>query len=358
MSILVFFIILSILVLIHEFGHFIAAKKNNVYVEEFGFGLPPRIWGIKKGETLYSLNLLPFGGFVKVLGEEEHEIHGKKLSPELANRTFVSKKPAVKILILTAGVIANFLLGWVIISYLFTQGVPTPTDTVIVESVVANSPAQKAGIKPGDEIERIIIASKTIELKNIDHFVEEIKKTGGKTIELDVVAAQEKQSQRITLTPRLNPPKGEGALGVVLTPFTIIKYPWYQAPFFGLIESAKISGVIARELFKVVINFASLKGPGVDVAGPVGIARITSQAVKVGNNAVLQLLGLLSLNLAIINILPFPALDGGRLAFVLYETISRKKINPTIERQLNFLGFAILLGLILLVTINDIVKLL
>lgn len=354
-TIAVFFIILSILILIHEFGHFIVSKKNGVYVEEFGFGLPPRIFGIKRGETLYSLNWLPFGGFVKVLGEEEHEIEGKKLPPELQNRTFVSKPARVKIAILTAGVLANFILGWAVVSYLFTQGVPVPTDKIVIESVANNSPAQSAGIIKNDIILSIKTPTGSKKLNNADKFISEVKSVKGQPVTLE--AERNGKPMTFVITPRVNPPKGEGALGVVLTQFTIKKYVWYQAPFYGLIESAHITYAIVKELGKTLIGFLLFQKPNVDVAGPIGIAKITGQAVKVGYIAVLQLLGLLSLNLAVINILPFPALDGGRLAFVLYETIFRKKINPQVERRLNMAGFAILLSLIGLVTLNDILKL-
>lgn len=354
LTIITFFIILSILVIIHELGHFIAAKKNNVFVEEFGFGLPPRIFGIKHGETLYSLNLLPFGGFVKVLGEEEHELDKKKLPPELQKRTFVSKSAGVKILILTAGVAANFILGWGIVSYLFTQGVPVPTNKIIIESVANNSPAQNVGIQKNDVIRSITTLAGTKKLASSDEFITRVREAKGEQVSLSV--ERNGTLRDLTLTPRINPPRGEGSLGVVLTQFVIKKYPWYQSPFYGLLESANITYQIIKELGKTLLHFLTFQKTQVDVAGPIGIAKITDQAVKVGYMAVLQLLGLLSLNLAVINILPFPALDGGRLAFVLYETIFRRKINPNIERRLNMAGFAILLSLIGLVTINDILK--
>jgi regulator of sigma E protease len=156
---------------------------------------------------------------------------------------------------------------------------------------------------------------------------------------------------------RKSPPKGQGPLGIIITSFIEKKYSWFQAPIFGIIESLKISFITLKELIKLLFNFITFQKTNLDVVGPIGIAKITSQAVKFGNNAVLQVLGLLSLNLAVINILPFPALDGGRLAFIVYEVISRKKVSPKIERQLNLIGFAILLTLIILVSINDIIKL-
>lgn len=355
-TIVVFFIILSILVIIHELGHFIAAKRNNVYVEEFGFGLPPRIFGIKRGETLYSLNLLPFGGFVKVLGEEEHELEQKKLPAELAKRTFVSKSPAVKILILTAGVLANFLLGWVVVTYLFIQGVPVPTNSVIIEKVVQGSPAKNAGISEKDKIIGFVDGAETRLFGTTDEFMTFVSKNKGKQITLQVRDSKG-GTKNVAITPRMNPPKGEGSLGIVLTPYEMKKYVWYKAPVYGLIESVTITATIVRELGLTIFRLITLQPQQVDVAGPVGIAKITGQAVEFGVSAVLQLLGLLSLNLAVINILPFPALDGGRLAFVLYETATRRKINPNIEKRLNMAGFAILLSLIVLITIHDIAKL-
>src|SRR3989344_9409675 len=151
MTIIVFLLILMVLVLVHEFGHFIIAKKMGVKVEEFGIGLPPRLFGIKKGETLYSINLLPLGGFVKLYGEEYDELHKTNI-----NRMFVNKTPWQKTLIILGGVIGNFLLGWFIFSYLVTQGVSVPINKVIIETVTKNSPAQIAGLKEKDIVIKLI----------------------------------------------------------------------------------------------------------------------------------------------------------------------------------------------------------
>src|SRR3989344_865986 len=168
MSIIVFIIILGILVLVHEFGHFIAAKKNGVKVEEFGFGFPPRVFGKKIGETIYSINLFPIGGFVKLFGEEYHELDKTKNLPpttsKLKERAFVYKKPWQKASIIVAGVVGNFLLGWLLISFLFTQGVPTPVNKVLVEKVQSGSPANKAGLLPKDYILELGNDGKTYKL--------------------------------------------------------------------------------------------------------------------------------------------------------------------------------------------------
>ncbi len=357
MTIIIFLITLSILVLVHEFGHFLMAKKMGVRVEEFGLGLPPRLFGIKKGETLYSINLLPIGGFVKLFGEEYDELDGRGKA-RLAldkNRAFVNKKPWQKTLIVLGGVIGNFLLGWVIFSYLVTQGIPVPTNKVIVEKVTKNSPASIAGLQEKDVITKLIFENSSINLTSADILIKETKKSAGKNIGLSV--QRNGKQLTVNLVPRVNPPKGEGPLGISITSFIEKKYPWYSAPFYGLVEAFNITYKIASELGKMLFGLVTFQKQNVDVAGPVGIANLASQAVKFGKNAFLQFLALLSLNLAIMNILPFPALDGGRLVFVLYEGFTKKKPNKDFEKYTNLIGFVALLSLAALITVNDIVKL-
>ncbi len=350
MIILIFLLTLTILVLVHEFGHFLIAKKMGVKVEEFGLGLPPRLFGIKKGETLYSVNLLPLGGFVKLYGEEYSELRkGNK------NKTFVNKKPWQKTFIVLGGVIGNFLLGWFIFSYLVTQGIPVPINKVIVEKVTKNSPADIAGLKEKDIILKLIGSTYSISLTSANTLIEETKKSAGQIIGL--VIKRDNKTFFTKIMARKNPPKGEGPLGIAITSFIEKKYPWYTAPYYGLIEASNITYKIATELGKLILGLITFQKPHLDVAGPVGIANLAGQAIKFGGNAFLQFLALLSLNLAIINILPFPALDGGRLIFVLYEGITKKKPNKNIEKYTNLIGFIILLSLVALITVNDIIKL-
>ena len=353
MTILIFILTLSILVLVHELGHFLMAKKMGVKVEEFGIGLPPKLFGIKKGETLYSVNLLPIGGFVKLFGEE--------YSTPLAldkNRTFVNKKPWQKTLIVLGGVLGNFLLGWFIFSYLVTQGVPVPTNNVIVEKVTKNSPASMAGLKEKDVILKFvppISPMSPIPLTSSTSLITLTQKYAGKNVKLLVQRGH--QQLTVDLVPRVNPPKGEGPLGIAITSFIEKKYPWYTAPYYGLIEAFNITAKISSELGKMLYNLVTFHKQNVDVAGPIGIANLAGQAVKFGKNAFLEFLALLSLNLAIMNILPFPALDGGRLVFVLYEGITKKRPNKNFEKYTNLIGFIMLLSLAAIITVNDVVKL-
>ncbi|MCX7881162.1 MAG: M50 family metallopeptidase [Patescibacteria group bacterium] len=356
MTTVIFLLILTVLVLVHEFGHFFAAKKNGVAVEEFGFGYPPRIFGLKIGETIYSLNLIPLGGFVKLYGEEYYEINEKtsgKKNQKLLKKAFVFKKPWQKALIIVGGIIGNFLLGWLLISYLFTQGVPTPTNKVIIEKVQEKTPAALAGLKTGDVILKIISPT-FYSFTATDQLISLTKKFAGEKITL--LIQRENRQLTISLIPRKNPPVGQGPLGVVISSFEEKKYPWYQAPFYGLVQAYQITKKIIIELIKILVQFFSFKKPAVEVAGPIGIAHLTSQVVKFGQNAVLELMALLSLNLAVVNLLPFPALDGGRLIFVIYEWITKKKVNRHFERYLNLIGFLFLIGLAIAVSINDIIK--
>ncbi len=355
LTIITFIAILAALVLIHELGHFIAAKKNGVMVEEFGFGFPPRLFGFKRGETLYSINLLPIGGFVKVYGEEYHEEQKQEIDPALRDRAFVNKKPWQKASIVVAGIVGNFLLAWVLISYLFTQGVPSPTNKVIVEKVSPGSPAAQAGIRENSSIEYLTVGGTRYETKNSEDLIALSKKFAGKEVVFHTVAGG--AARDITIVPRVNPPKGQGPLGVTITSYEIKKFPWYSAPFFGLVESFKITQKIVVELTRTAVRFFSFQKTQVDVAGPIGIAQFTGQAIKFGSNAVLELMALLSLNLAVINILPFPALDGGRLAFIVYEWVTRRRVNTRVEQYANLSGMIVLLSLAALITVHDIMKL-
>lgn len=355
LTILIFFIILVILVIIHELGHFIAAKKSGVYVEEFGFGFPPRLIGKKIGETLYSFNLLPLGGFVRLFGEEYHEESKKKESTIPKSRAFVNKKPWQKAIIISAGVVMNFILGWALISYLFTVGTPVPAG-ISIEEVQANSPAQKVGLQKGDILEKIIVNGNETVLTTTPDLVNAAKKYADQSVVMQI----KRQTQTITvsITPRSKPPEGQGSLGVVINQIVKTKqYPWYTAPFYGLIEAAKMTKTILVELLKIPLSLITSQQTNVEFSGPVGIAKIVGEARKYGINALLEITALLSLNLAVVNILPFPALDGGRMVFVYYEWITGKKPNQDLEKYLNLAGIIILLSLSALITIWDIRKL-
>ncbi len=361
---LVFLLILSILVLVHELGHFLVAKKLGVKVEEFGFGFPPKVWGKKFGETLYSINLLPIGGFVKLYGEDEAGGGSLQLPKNSKNtnsprqetkdqdRAFFSRPIWQRAVIVVAGVFMNFVLAVVIFSYLFAfQGVPTPGNTVSIVAVSHNSPAEKAGLKQGDVIVSID-SNKITDSKSLISYTK--LHLGTKMI---FFVKRNKEAKTFSITPRIHAPVGEGAMGVALNQDTVVKrYPWYQAPFIGTEEALKDSWLIVQGIGTAFSQAAVQRKVPEGVAGPIGIAQLTGEFVKIGPNAVLSLLSLFSLNLAIVNLLPIPGLDGGRFFFILIEAITRRKTNPKFEAYAHTAGLAFLLGIFALISYYDLVR--
>lgn len=360
-----FFFLLSILVFVHELGHFLVAKWSGVFVEEFGFGLPPRIFGKRFGETVLSLNWLPIGGFVKLFGEDEAtdteylEVQ-KKLGVKfpanfLRERSFQAKSKKARALILSAGVIMNLFLAIGITSVLLTLGVKEPTGVVMVEKVVVSSPAEKAGLKEGDVIASIDSSNTSPKgLKTPKELIEFINEHKGQEVTMTIV--RDEKELFLTAVPRKEVPTGEGPLGVAITDLALHKYSWKEAPLKAVIINATRAKEMFVSLGQTVWKLVTFQKLTADVAGPIGIAQVTGQAVKFGWQAVLELASILSLNLAIINILPIPALDGGRLLFVFLEKILGKRVKPAFERSTHQVGMIVLLALILLVSVNDIMR--
>lgn len=377
-SFLIFFLILSILVLVHEFGHFIAAKKNGVCVEEFGIGLPPRIFGIKIKETLYTINWLPFGGFVKLFGEEYHQIIKTK---SFLKKAFVNKKPLQKAIIISAGVFMNILLG-IVIFYIILglngfKSDPFPIflepnfkfgsveKKVLVISVNKDSPASKAGIQPEDIVFRYKINnSNWINIYNSSQFIDAVKNLGEKEIVFDILNNKNGERKIIKTIPVYNNQLKRYIIGVTLVDGIVLKYETsIEKLFSGFFHSYNLTDYNIRilvKLFSSAIKEKRAETVTQAFSGPIGIFAIVKETVESsGRKMVFNLLNLtaiLSLTLALINIFPFPALDGGRLVLVIYEGLFKKKPNPEIEKNLNLIGFIILLSLIILITINDISK--
>lgn len=382
MSLLIFFIILSFLILIHELGHFLAAKKNGVRVEEFGLGLPPRLFGKKIGETIYSLNLLPIGGFVKLFGEEQYELEGKKeKKQELKKVAFIYKKPWQKTIIILAGVFMNLLAG-IIIFYITlslnnfqSTSIPLITKTkftfgqenkkVIIANVNKNSPAFNAGIKPEDVVLGYKINGN--EWKNIDsasEFINIVKNTKDQLISFKLQNNKNGEEKIITVKPVYNQDLKRYIIGVNVMDIVILNY---QKPvdkiFAGIFHSYNLMDYnlkIFGHLFSTAIKEKDTGTLTNSLSGPVGIFAVVDDTVKRSGQKllinILELAGLISLSLALMNVLPFPALDGGRLIFVIYEWITGKQPNKNIEKYLNFFGFLILIGLAIFISINDIAK--
>ena len=358
-TILAFILILSVLVIIHELGHFLVAKKLGIKVEEFGIGFPPRAYGKKIGETLYSINWLPVGGFVKLYGEDDAGGGSVKIKDQTSKikdgdlkRAFFARPLWQRMFVVTAGVIMNFLLAIIIISFLFaSQGVPLPTKHIIVSEVSTNSPAAIAGLLKGDQI--LSINSK--EIRDTSVFISITKKLRGQEVTLQVLRDQKEFTTK--LTPRLNAPKNEGAMGVAITNIEVKKYSWIEAPIYGTLEAGKFSWMILSGLGTMVFDFVTHGVKPQGVAGPIGVAQLTGEAVRAGWFAVLWFMALLSLNLAVLNILPIPALDGGRFFFMILELLTGKKVSPRYEAYAHGAGLVLLLGLMAVITLLDVVRL-
>lgn len=386
-SIILFIVILGLLVLIHEFGHFIAAKKSGVYVEEFGIGFPPRIFGKRIGETTYSINAIPLGGFVKMYGEEYDEVEGrKKAPPALKNRAFVNRKNWQKTIIVLAGVIMNTLLGvtiyYVLLSMNGFQSDPIPLlspykfrfgtqeGRVVATSVIDKSPAAKAGIKVEDIVEKYQIGTSInpsgwIQITSAGQLINTVKSAQGKNVYLQVVNYRNGAEHTVSVTPLYNKDLKRAIIGVNLLDTTILKYQTgKQMLLSGFMHSYNIMAYnfsTIGQLVGMAFKEKQLAPVSETVSGPIGIYSVVHEVVKTSGQKVvkniLNIVGLLSLSLAIMNVLPLPALDGGRLVFVLYEWISGRRVNKTLERYVNMIGFFIIILLGILVSINDIMRL-
>jgi regulator of sigma E protease len=359
LTVIIFIVMLSVLVLIHEAGHFFVAKRMGIKVEEFGLGLPPKIWGKKYGETEYTLNALPIGGFVRMYGETPDGVSVRQAgSDDDSQRMFLSKSKLARTAVLLAGVTANLLLGVIIFSIVFTVGLPVYTAKIlpVIDTVESQSPAAQAGLKTGDKI----VALNQVPFDQVKpSFSQKVADLEGQPINLTI--ERNGQANDITLTPRQNPPAGQGAMGVALQSQTVVdhveRYPFYQAWWEGLKQAGTFAVAIVQGLGSMV-NQASHGTVPADVAGPVGIAAILDQARGLGWAYVLWFAGIISVNLAVVNVLPLPALDGGRLLFVAIEAVTRRKVDQNIERWTHTIGMAVLLLLIVLITFSDITKLL
>ncbi|MDP1706853.1 MAG: site-2 protease family protein [bacterium] len=346
MGIILVIIGLSVLILVHELGHFLAAKFFGVKVDEFGIGFPPRILSRRKGETLYSLNLLPFGGFVKMEGEDGEE---GVVTEENKTRRFDFQPLGRRTLIITAGVIMNVFLGWVLLMIVFTVGTPAH---LLVADVTENSPAAVADLRSGDVIVSANYGEKSLSDPIVSQdFIDLAWAAGGQKINLTV--SRNDQILEKTIESRKEPPANQGPLGAGL-----VEIGWPAQNFFqGIISAFGQTFLILKQtIFGFYFFFSKLfVEPAVldSVSGPVGIFSVALQASSLGFPYFLHLLALLSLNLAVLNILPLPALDGGRLVFLLIEKIKKSPVAFRWQAIANVGGFVLLIGLVILITVKD-----
>jgi len=334
--------VLVVLILAHELGHFTTAKASGVKVEEFGLGFPPRLLSVRWGETRYSLNAIPLGGFTKMAGEEDPNV----------SRSLASKSIGTRLLVLSAGSLMNALLPLLLFSVSFMVPHNMVIGQVIVKEVAPGSPAAMAGIEVGDICSQI----NDKPLQNIGDLQRYIFLNLGKEVNL-LIKHNDSTTEEVHLTPRWNPPEGQGAIGI-LAKTSNASIARQHEPFWRAIPLGVVTCIETFVLFKnAILSLFIGAAPVTAIAGPVGIAQLTGEVARAGISPLLEFAAFLSINLAIINILPLPALDGGRIMFVLLEWIRRgKRVSPKTEGLIHFIGFAMLMGLMLIITYQDIIR--
>jgi regulator of sigma E protease len=340
-----FFVMLIVLVLVHEIGHFVTAKAMKVRVEEFGLFYPPRLWGFKRGETLYSINALPIGGFVKLAGEEDPKVPG----------SLAGKSRKARVLILSAGAIMNLILPIILLSIAFMVPHTDVKAPSIVGAVAPGSPAEQSGILTGDtllEINNHVIASPN----DLNRYVQLYL---GSEVTMLVQHADGTQ-QEVKLVPRWKPPAGQGSVGVEWNIDAIVAQQVVSTksePFWRAIPLGFADCIQTFVLFKNGIISMVIGATPATLLGPVGVAQLTGEVARAGVSPLLEFAAAFSINLGILNLFPLPALDGGHIFFVFLEWVRRgKRVSPKTENMVHLIGFALLLALIVFFTYNDIAR--
>lgn len=351
-TVLLFIAVLAVLVLVHELGHYLAARFFKIDVEEFGIGFPPRAWSVKKGKTVWSINWIPLGGFVKIKGEDDPSATGPG--------NFAHKPAYVRAVVICAGVFMNLVLSTLLFTGGFMVGLPQIAEDlpaaarvrdprVQIVEVLPGSPAAAAGFVAGD----VLVKIEGVSYARVEDIQERVNEAEGP---IGVELRRGKETLRKELVPTLDEKSGKRIMGVALVESAVVSYPWHLA----LLKGVGATGFYVKE---IVLSLADLiKGlfvgqkPGVEFSGPVGIAVLTGQAARLGFIYLMQFAALLSVNLAVINILPIPALDGGRLLFIIIEKFRGRGVRPIVEAVTHRIAFFLLLGLIVLVTIKDLAR--
>jgi len=364
MTILIFIFILAVLIFVHELGHFAVAKLSGVRVDEFALGFPPKVFSFKYGETTYALNIIPFGGYVKIFGENPDE---ESISGPDKGRSLIGKPRHIQAAVLVAGVACNLLLAWLLFTTAFIVGFPFSADhvkdftyaekTVVISGVFPDSPASGV-IVPGDTLMYVRnLSGDKITVRKPEEMTSVIDRIAPRPVKLGILSKGQEEIAEVSIKPSQNIIEGKWALGIGFEEVAVIKAPWYKAIWLGLTTTAETT----TGMFFGLADLAQRVWQGTSVSelvvGPVGIAGMVGDARSLGLVYLITFTAFISVNLAVLNILPFPALDGGRLAVIFIESIIRMPISPKITNALNLAGFALLIAFMLFVTWGDVMRL-
>jgi len=360
-SIILFIVILGVLVFVHELGHFLVAKRAGIRVDEFAIGFPPRIISRKVGETVYSINLIPFGGYVKIYGEDMLDVPADDKSRQ---RSFVGKNRGVQALVLVAGIVANIIFAWALISLTFMTGAPVSStdyegialqdERIMVVSVFEASPAEIADIKAGDVVRFIADGAgekRDLDIEGIQQFVASHE---GKSITLGI--ERKGEAYEISVVPAKGVVGEEAGIGISMDEVGTLKLSFFSAFLEGAKRTYSFLMLTAQGLWDFLYRLVIFNADFSQISGPVGIATLVGEAQSLGLFYVLTFTAIISLNLAVINLVPFPALDGGRLLFVIIESVIRRSLPAKFLHWINAAGFILLLALLLFVTYKDILR--
>ena len=363
MSVVIFIIILVALILVHEFGHFIAAKAMRMRVDEFGIGFPPRLFSFrpKRGETTYSVNAIPFGGFVKIFGEDPS-------SGEDDPRSFSRRPRAAQAAVIVAGVAFNILFAWALITWGFLSGMPMPVGSIegasvenprlVITAVSEGSPADRAGLRPGDEILALVLPDRAVQGDELTPSAVS-RAIAEAPAYADILYKRGDERALARAVPEEGIIPDRAAIGITMDVIGTVTLPVFKAIYEAGKTTVSLTWATVRGFAALIANaFSPGAGPGLAaITGPVGIAGLVGDAADFGFVYLLGFTALISINLAVINLIPFPALDGGRLFFLLIEAVKRSPIKPAVASAANTIGFLILIALMIAVTYNDIMRL-
>ena len=362
-SIVIFIVVLVVLILVHEWGHYIVAKLTGMRVDEFGIGFPPKVASYTKGETEYTLNALPIGGFVRIYGEDPTALADDDSDRA---RAFGARPKWAQALVLIAGVVMNALLAWVLLSAVLMIGAPTqvseaeagPEAELLVGSVVPGSPADEV-IPMGAKVLAVTNESSALTSLTPIALSEFVREQGSTELTITYELAGEKTTATVLpVTGLLESEPEMAALGVQLLLVEEVSLPFFAAIGAGFSRAVELTGAIVVGVYTLITGALTGGADLSQVAGPIGIVSYVGDAAAVGVSALLFFTAVISLNLAVINLLPIPALDGGRLIFVAIEALTQKPIKAIWAARLNMIGFALLMLLMVIISVSDVTKML